>query len=89
MAGLRLTQAVQDSVESFLVEQGPLLRGEVVGWRLELLSGLGQGILQISDPAAPYLDGLAEEGRAPLGVGEGCRHGGRSALPLHRAAAAG
>lgn len=37
---------------------------------------MGQRILQISDPAAPYLDGLAQEGRAPLGVGEERRHGG-------------
>lgn len=47
-----------------------------------LRSSLGLGILQVSDPAAPYLDGLAQEGGAPLGVGEECRHGGRSALPL-------
>ena len=33
--------------------------------------------MQLSDPAAPYLDGLAQEGRAPLGVGEECRHGGQ------------
>lgn len=42
-----------------------------------LPSLLGQGILQVSDPAASYLDGLAQEGRAPRGVGEECLHGGR------------
>lgn len=41
-----------------------------------LRGGLGRWILQVSDPAAPYLDGLAQEWRAPLGVGEVCRHGG-------------
>lgn len=41
-----------------------------------LLGGLGWWILQVSDPAAPYLDGLAQEWRAPLGVEDVCRHGG-------------
>lgn len=42
-----------------------------------LLSPRGQGILQISDPAAPYLDGLSQERGAPLRVGEERRHGGQ------------
>lgn len=76
MVGLWLTQAVQDGIEGFLIQQVPLLRGEVVGLNLDLRGGLGRWILQVSDPAAPYLDGLAQEWRAPLGVGEVCRHGG-------------
>lgn len=73
-----------------LGEVGPTPRGRGAPPRPALLprghsylrSSLGLGILQVSDPAAPYLDGLAQEGGAPLGVGEECRHGGRSALPL-------
>lgn len=36
MVGLWLTQAVQDGIEGFLIQQVPLLRGEVVGLNLDL-----------------------------------------------------
>lgn len=54
-----------------------------------LLGGLGRWILRISDPAAPYLDGLAQEWSAPLGVGEVCRHGGWLCPSLRHPLAAG
>lgn len=89
MVGLWLTQAVQDSIEGFLIQQVPLLWGEMVGLNLDLLGGLGWWILQVSDPAAPYLDGLAQEW-TPLGVGKVCRHGGWLCPSLcHPLAAAG
>lgn len=36
MVGLWLTQAVQDGIEGFLIQQVSLLRGEVVGLNLDL-----------------------------------------------------
>lgn len=55
---------------------GPSYHSSLMGGHSYLMGGLGWWILQVSGPAAPYLDGLAQKWRAPLGVGEVCRHGG-------------
>lgn len=55
---------------------GPSYHSYLMGGHSYLMGGLGWWILQVSGPATPYLDGLAQEWRAPLGVGEVCRHGG-------------